>query len=408
MRISKPNTESRDGRHVRQERRRWDDADANSLSLGCRTCCDYEVCGGLHKEQRDFDCLGDCSGIHCLCDNVCPRNPKNFVRRFREVDGFELSNVPRVLPVLPPRLPSYIPFIFHGNRRESLLDYPVVALPLHRFYSRKTGEVRFRNRYEVSRAFKIKEATRIILIGSGRDKAIEAWWGLEEKRKGALEALLQLGIESITSPNYSLFTDVPRHDNLYNIKRGAIAWSEAVDSGLSSALHINGRTYRDYERLTQFIRDRAEVMDVAFEFGTGAAWPRRLSFHNERLKDLALGAGRPLRLIMIGGVSALPSLSATYPMISYVDTTPFMKSLHRQKLTLSSNGCLQSNLEETEALAPVDRLLVHNIAVAERRINSLIISSEVPIAPDIGQKLENPGNGSSARALPTLDPDSVH
>jgi hypothetical protein len=45
---------------------------------------------------------------------------KPFVTRYREVDGFDLGNIPIATPLLPPDLPSYVPLIFHRNRARRL------------------------------------------------------------------------------------------------------------------------------------------------------------------------------------------------------------------------------------------------------------------------------------------------
>src|SRR5207249_4165551 len=51
----------------------------------------------------------------------------------------------------------------------------------------------------------------------------------------------------------SMFLDVPRWDNLHNMKRIALCWSELVSRGLPTSLHLNARTDRDWERWIEFI-----------------------------------------------------------------------------------------------------------------------------------------------------------
>ena len=62
MRLAKPIVELRGSRNLRRERRRWDDPDLHNLPLGCIQCADRGLCGGIHKRQLDYDCLGDCCG----------------------------------------------------------------------------------------------------------------------------------------------------------------------------------------------------------------------------------------------------------------------------------------------------------------------------------------------------------
>jgi hypothetical protein len=375
LRLAKPTAENKEGRNLRRERRRWDDPEIHNLPLGCLDCADRELCAGIHKKQLDYYCLGDCCGDPSTCDNVCPRNFDAYVNRYREVNGFELANIPRATPRFPPDLPLYIPLIFHRHRRTALLDVSVVALPLHKFYSRRDHSLRYKTRAEIEAAFNVNRKARIIVIGCGRDKPIEAWWKLSAQRRALLQALIDLGIELVTASNYSLFTDVPRHDNLYNIKRIGIAWYEAVDSGMPCALHLNARTPRDYERLTQFIGQRAEVTDVAFEFNTEGAWPGRRAFHHRHLAQLAREVQKPLRMTMVGGLPAIPILAPAYAKLTFIDTTAFMKAMHRQRLVAGNEGNVLGIADPTERGEPVDDFLAHNIAIMRDYVERLVNAS---------------------------------
>ena len=83
-------------RLVRNAQSLWDDAATMPCSLGCVTCVDRPICGGVHNGASFFDC-----GDYCrckdkdTCDLVCRVKPKQFVERLREVGGLEFVNVPR-------------------------------------------------------------------------------------------------------------------------------------------------------------------------------------------------------------------------------------------------------------------------------------------------------------------------
>jgi hypothetical protein len=216
------------------------------------------------KKQHAFCCLDDCCGKPDTCDGMCPNNPLGFKERMREVNGLELDNLPRAEPCAAQALPSYIPYIYHGNRRAVPLDIPAVALPLRRFY-RHDGRPRSTSRAEVEAIFGIAPHTRIVLIGSGRDKPIEARWKLSEKRGPLLAALRALGVALITGPNYSMFTDEVRYNDMHAMKRIGTTWQEIVAAGIPGAYHLNARTPHDYQRLATFMAARPEVSDVAFE-----------------------------------------------------------------------------------------------------------------------------------------------
>ena len=58
----------------------------------------------------------------------------------------------------------------------------------------------------------------MIVSGVDKDGPIERWWDYKD-RELVLASLKQLGITLITTPNFSLLTDVPRTDNLHAMKR---------------------------------------------------------------------------------------------------------------------------------------------------------------------------------------------
>jgi hypothetical protein len=247
-----------------------------------------------------------------------------------------------------------------------------VALSLHRLYDKKDGRIRYNTPVELRAAFSLARDTKIVLIGSGRDQPIENWWGLSSNRLSALEQLQQLDIEMITSPNYSLFTDVPRHDNMRNIKRIVVTWNEILRAGIPAALHANARTVRDYNRLLELAADRRELTDFAFEFKTGGAWPKRLSFHAWHLARIGRATLRPLRFVMVGGVSVLPQLARAFNEIVYVDSHAFMKSTYRHRLFAQNDGSIGDAPEPTAKATSLTPLLLENIDTMRRHVEGQI------------------------------------
>lgn len=356
--------------NLRLQKRRWDEGDALPMAMGCLGCPDLGTCGGIHKKQGAYWCLDDCCGNPDTCDGMCPNNPIGFRDRMREVNGLELDTIPRAAPCPAASLPDYVPYLYHGSRRAKPLNLDTVALPLRMFHS-PDGQLRFKTRAEVEARFGIGRQTRIILIGSGRDKAIEAWWKLSERRLPILVGLRALGVALVTGPNYSMFTDEVRYNDMHAMKRIGTAWQEIVAEGVPGAYHLNARTPHDYRRLAAFIAERPEVTDVAFEFKTGAAWRTRLPFHVAELVQLAARVGRPLHLVMIGGIPVLPTLAAAFHRITYIDTSAFMATMHRQRLYLNNEGKMKKAGEFTLDGQPLDGLFHENVGTMRARVASL-------------------------------------
>lgn len=356
---------------LRRQRRRWDEGETLPMALGCTICPDRDLCGGIRKRQAAYSCLDDCCGSTETCDGICPNNPVGFRDRVRELNGLGLDNLPRARPCAAPALPAYIPYIYHGNRRAVPLDVGAVALPLRRFY-RPDGTLRFTSREQIEATFSIAPHTAIVLIGSGRDEAIEGWWRLSELRVSLLAGLRTLGVALITGPNYSMFTDEVRYNDLHAMKRIGAAWQEIVGAGIAGAYHLNARTPHDYQRLTTFIAQRSEVTDVAFEFKTGAAWRKRLSFHLAELAQLAIRVGRPLHLVMIGGMIAVPALASAFDRVTYIDSSAFMNSVHRQRLYVGNDGKMKKVSELTLIGQSIHELLSDNVGTLRSRVESLL------------------------------------
>lgn len=315
-----------------------DDAVMNPQSLGCSACADRFLCGGLHVRSGAFDCLAYCCGNPGACDVVCPNDISSFVARVREVGGFALDSVPRVPARKRPDLPAYVPLVYHASKRMVDFAPAAVALPLYALLDRRIGALKYTERTALCRAFRISTSTAIVLTGTAYDFPLERWWEYGEKRTAMLRGLARLGIAAVTTPNYSLFTDVPRWDNLHAMKRIAICWQEMVAAGLATALHVNARSIQDWRRWRDFVGDRPEVNCIAFEFATGAGKAPRLSWHANQLCGLANEVRRPLTLIVRGGTAVLEQLRAAYADVCLLDPTPFLKAVHRQMARYPQNG----------------------------------------------------------------------
>ena len=346
---------------LRDTRRLWHVPGPRLPPFGCEGCQQSQLCGGLQIETNIFSCMTFCRCANpATCDNVCLKNPRHFVARSQEVGGFELDNVPRT-PLRPaPALPSFVPLIYHKGSRSAPLRSAAVALPLAEVIARTDGTLRFSTRAALLDHFKLHDDCQIILSGTDEDPTIERWWQVAD-REVVIQGFVALGVVAITSPNYSLFADVPRTDNFYNIKRIGLAWSELQRAGLPAALHVNARTNRDWERWATFIAARPEVTMISFEFGTGAGAKGRIGWHVEQLALLATRVGRPLALIVRGGSAVLSDLAKSFSAVTFIDTAPFVKTLNRQRATVTPVAKLVWAESPTAPGAPLDDLLRDNI-----------------------------------------------
>jgi hypothetical protein len=343
-----------------RERRLWHDVGCAG-HLGCAVCPERSICGGLGVQAHLFDCLGLCCGRPEKCDNVC-RNHPDYADRVREINTFGLSMVPRTGPISSPQLPPVIPVLFHGSRREQLLKSRAVAMPLYSMFNRRDGSVRYGSRDALCLAYGVSTEALVLLTGTDYDAPLERWWSFgESKRRSIIRSLLKAGISLVTTPNYSLFTDVPRWNDLHSMKRIALVHHEFMSEGLLAALHVNGRTATDFSRWAAYLVARPEITHLAYEFGTGTGWAGRLQRHAEWLCELTATVGRPLHLLVRGGIEVLPQLALAFGGITLLDTSSFIKSVKRQRASLNGNSALKWLPAPTIAGEPIDDLLIHNI-----------------------------------------------
>lgn len=349
-------------RVFRNPQRLWDDCSRNSTSLGCHSCLEFDRCGGVHTNAGIMDCRDLCScSDKSRCDMVCRFSTRHFIARMREVRGTDFPNAPRVPAVAVPTLPRLVALLDHRYSRSKALPEPLVGLSLYQLVNLQTGKLHVSSREALARRFLIASDAKIVLSGVGKDRPIERWWELPN-RAAILEKLRNLGVVAITSPNYSVLTDVPRTDNLHAMKRILLAWTEMAGAGLAAALHVNARTDHDYGRWTRLIAERQEIGMIAFEFATGCGRGERMDWHVEQLCKLADEVKRPLSLIVRGGARKAPLLRRHFAQVTLLDTEPFARALRRRRAVLTEGGILRWAKDLTNPGEPLDDLMAHNVS----------------------------------------------
>jgi hypothetical protein len=351
--------------------RHWDDSDGIPLSMGCALCPDLGICGGLHVRSGAFDCTSYCCGRPNACDSVCRKNP-DFPFRAWEIEGFDLSRISEGDDVPFPELPSSIPLVYARGCRKKAFGPRAVALVLYQLIDRHRGVLKFDSRAEMCDHFGICRNTPIVLTGTDDDRSLERWWAIGERRRALLRGLSGMGVVAATTPNFSVFSDVPRWDNLHAMKRIAICWQEMVEAGIPTALHVNARTATDWRRWTRFVQERSEVSAITYEFATGAAGTRRQAYHVGALRGLADSVPQSLSLVVRGALSSLGDLANSFERVTMIDSTTYMKTAHRTSGTLLNNGHVSWTPATDRPDVDVDSLMDHNYLTMVRAIDAAV------------------------------------
>ena len=302
---------------------------------------------------------------------VCRFNQRLFVARMREVGGLDFHTAPRTRANGVPTMPMIVPFVDHRYGRAAVLDEPMVALSLYKLVNFATGKLRVTSRAELAARFLIPEAAQVIVSGVDKDLPIERWW--KSKDRGSfLSSLDELGITLVTTPNYSVLTDVPRTDNLYAMKRILLVWTEMASAGIATALHVNGRTEHDYLRWSDLIAKRPEIEILAFEFATGCGRAERIDWHVNQLCGLADRVGRPLAIVVRGGGRKLEELRQNFAQVTLVETEAFARTIRRRRAYLTEAGRLEWAEFPTPVGAPIDDLFAHNVILVRESYETLL------------------------------------
>lgn len=316
-----------------------DDATIYPAALGCMSCPLLEPCGGLHCKASPLACDEFCCGMKDGCTTVC-RNHPEFLEQLAEVGGINLHNLPVVIGPSVALDADVVPLIYHGSKRSDAFSAPAIALRLIDLIDFKTNQCRYASRTDLCSALKINEACQIVLTGVDQDPSIERIWRLGSARASVFADIARLSIACATTPNFSMILDVPRTDNLHAMKRIGIVFNEMSEAGLAVALHVNGRTERDFEQWARFLEERPSIGAVSYEFITGAGLAARLPNHLHWLNRLIERANRPLVCIVRGNPACLDGLDARFTPV-YIETTSFVKAIKRQHSMRFGNASLR-------------------------------------------------------------------
>lgn len=334
------------------------------LALGCSGCPDFATCGGMQVAAPIFSCMDHCNCDRAFCQKVCPSN-KNFIHRVHEVRGLEFDDIEKraSIPLLP--LPRFAQLLYNHPKVENDIALPIAAVPLSAAFNKSGKKGTALTRLEIERRFRLSAGTPLILSGAELDHRIEKFWGVTTGRTDMLAGIRDLNPLIVTTPNYSVGLDGPRHEAMHSLKRILLSWSELHDAGLRTALHLNAVTDRDYERLAEFLAYHTEIHAVSLEYETGAAIQEQGAYHAEQLDRLVQRIGRSPHLMFRGDIDWVPKLSKTFPNITLLNSSASIRTRKRRR-AIYADGVVRWTSSPTAKGAYLDELLQHNLAkVAE-------------------------------------------
>lgn len=330
-------------------------------AIGCNGCPDRPTCGGLQVTAPVFSCMDHCNcSDKTTCQMVCP-NHANFVSRIHEVRGFGFEDIlkRKSVPLLP--LPGYAHLLFNHPKVDFYTDLPVATVPLSAVFNRSGRSGAALSRRELENKFRLKSGVPLILTGVELDRKIEKYWGVTRGRDQMIAGIKAINPLIVTTPNYSVGLDAPRHEAMHSLKRIVLAWSELHDAGIRTALHLNAVTSHDYKRMADFLKFHSEIHAVSLEFETGAANDAQGAYHIEQLERLMQTVGRTLHLVFRGDTRWIAELRKVFPSVTIINGSADMRTRKRRR-AVYTKGQLSWTSFPTPRGQGLDELMAHNLA----------------------------------------------
>lgn len=326
----------------------------------CRNCPTYPRCGGLVVNGHEdlFGCMHRCQNCHersVECPFACPNNSRRFVFMMHEVGALDYRPQTQIIGPAVQGFPFFAPQIYHASRRFKPLVTDAVTISIADLLARTRGR-------KAHDAFCLDPETRVIGLGVAKDHELEKWWA---DRHNVAKQLSTMGLDAVTVPNFSIFSNAPMHQSLVSIAR-IHHFSEALSAvGIATVPHIYAETDVQWERWTDILKDQEKVSMIAMEFQTGLRFKEKASPYIHRLADLQQRIGRSLHLVAVGGTQHRAHLRAVFAdRLTLTDATSFMKTFRRIK-TDGPDGDVRVPMQRTDDLA---HLLQTNIDAREKRL----------------------------------------
>jgi hypothetical protein len=330
-------------------------------SLGCDPCELFGSCGGVYQS---WNCLSECCGDPLRCPMACFLSP-NMTKVVRDAGGLGIDQRWHLTQARH-TLPDYVPHIGHRSGRSKPLPHRNVAVTTYDVLAAGSKIGRYLSSpAELRDHFKISRQARVLSLSIAKDNRLEAYWKHELSRR-LPEQLSALGIQYITTPNYSLPLNAPRTEHLVNIRRSVVCGERMSLAGLSVIPHLNAMTRMDWDRWRDFLRDHPQIHYVALEFQTGLRVKQKAMWHLSQLLNLQESLGRRIHLVAVGGGRHLSYL-AEFPAVTIVDSGPFIRTLKRRRVN-HQNG--KWTITPTAQGEPLHDLLHHNVTICARAVSA--------------------------------------
>lgn len=350
--------------------------DLAPLSIGCRVCQRFAVCGGMNLANSGFFCTDACEAGTCRPGCISPKHPERYDYAMAFIGGVGFENLKAIRG--PVELPEVLSVIQHGSvfrhhaaARDVLGGW--AAIPLERvvrFLKRPLkGQPAWRERYHdgatLRRACGLAPDTKLVLCCVAKDRHIEPVWR-ELYEEGFVDYFRRLNFAAVAVPNFSLFDRESRHQHEYNRKRSLIVAEVFTRFGIPVVPNFHALAPGDVEFWREFLRARPEIRFLGLEFQTGLGDDLLRAYATiDELARLQNELGRPLHLVAIGGSRFSDRIASRFASWTMVSSRPFMLAINGRRMIARASGAFGEAFDggPPEKLFPLN----HHVALVASR-----------------------------------------
>jgi hypothetical protein len=272
---------------------------ANACGLSCELCPAAARCGG----SSNFCLVGRCKG--CESSQLSRMEVRASVMRL--LGGLDLDWPRPVRHHQPRSLPDHLPVLVQAYADP--IDIAWVALHAGRVLGVTGRGLTPKHRRPIREVYRLASRTRLALQFYVEDRVLEGLWA---NRRCVIRELKQLGLDLVLSPNFSVWRDHSRFEQLVQQRRSFAFYHELIEAGLPAIPDVGWSRFEPDGRLwAEWVNGAPDLSAVSIFCGGRKIHAERRA-ERETEEDIALfhQAVRCDVAFVLGGVHASERLSA--------------------------------------------------------------------------------------------------
>ena len=224
-----------------------------------------------------------------------------------QLGGLDLRWPRPIVHHQPLDLPVHLPVLIQAYADP--VDIPWVALQAGRVFGLTGSRITPKHHRPLREVYRLGPATKVALECFVEDRVLEGFW---LNRRSVIQELRGLGFDLILAPNFSVWYDHSRFEQLVQQRRAFILYHELVEAGLPAIPDIGWSLFEPDGRLwAEWVNSQPDLKAVSLFCGNRKAHASRRALE-ETVEDIALfhEVVRPDITFLLGGVHAPERLLA--------------------------------------------------------------------------------------------------